>query len=237
MSSIRIGIVGHFGGREEFTDGQTVKTLTLFGALSRVEGCELLTADTYYIRNNPVRFLFAFIKLLLRADKLIVLLSCRGRRALFPIFKAISSHKEVYHYAIGGLIAKEAKENSRQKACLSSFAGNWVESRKEERALRELGLVNVRYIPNFKCIHPLKDADYSCMHDMPRRFCFFSRVIREKGVEDAIRAIRRVNEDADRTVAELDIYGPVGLDYEERLQYMLSRAGGVQSLYGCYSCQ
>lgn len=231
MSGIRIGIVGHFGGREEFTDGQTVKTFALYDALSNIDSFELLTADVYYIKRNPIRFIASFLKLLLCSDKIIVLLSHRGRKTLFPILKAVASHKEVYHYAIGGRIAKEVTENRRQKACMSGFKGNWVESRKEEDTLRGLGLMNVRYVPNFKHITALQQADASCLQDMPRRFCFFSRVTREKGVEDAIRAIRRVNEDADRTVAVLDIYGPVEPDYEERLEYMISHVGGGYSHY------
>ncbi len=224
---VKIGIIGHFGGMETFVDGQTVKTLSLYNALKKCGYTEIQKADTYYIKRNPSRFLVELVKLLIRSDKIIVLVSDRGRKVLFPLLKMASLYKDIYHYAIGGRIAKEATESDRLRKCMGSFSGNWVESRKEERALRELGLINVRYIPNFKCISPLQKADYSCLQDMPRNFCLFSRITREKGVEDAIRAVRRLNEEADHTVATLDIYGPIETGYEERLQYVISRGGGT----------
>ena len=32
---MRIGIIGHFGGKEKFNDGQTVKTIAIYDALKR----------------------------------------------------------------------------------------------------------------------------------------------------------------------------------------------------------
>ena len=51
----------------------------------------------------------------------------------------------------------------------------------------------------------------------PYHFCMFSRVMLEKGVEDAVRAIRSVNEKIGESVALLDIYELIENKYEKEL--------------------
>ena len=69
----------------------------------------------------------------------------------------------------------------------------------------------------------------------PYRFCMFSRVMPEKGVEDAMRAIRHVNEKNGKTVAVLDIYGPIENQYDERFQWALKNiGGGIQGIAALY---
>ena len=47
------------------------------------------------------------------------------------------------------------------------------------------------------------------MESVPYPLCTFSRVMKEKGIEDAVNAVKRVNEQCGRTVYTLDIYGQV----------------------------
>ena len=55
----------------------------------------------------------------------------------------------------------------------------------------------------------------------PYRFCIFSRVMKEKGIEDAIDAIQSINEDAGRVICSLDIYGRIDDGYAERFEEVL----------------
>lgn len=56
-----ICIIGHFGGKEMFNDGQTVKTIAVFDALSS-KGIKPSIVDTYYFhKRNIFRFGCSFI--------------------------------------------------------------------------------------------------------------------------------------------------------------------------------
>jgi len=46
-------------------------------------------------------------------------------------------------------------------------------------------------------------------HALPYKLCTFSRVLKEKGIEDAINAVIKVNTDCGREVCTLDIYGQI----------------------------
>ncbi len=213
-----VTIIGHFGGNNNFNDGQTVKTRMTYDALRR-KGIRLNKVDTYFIKKNPLKF-FAQMAISLFSDKsIIVLLSENGRQHLFPYLYAIIIlfGKKVYQYAIGGRIASEAAAKPNIRKYMSRFCGNWVESRKMVTELRELGVDNALYIPNFKRIQLTDKLDVECSRNVPPyAFCTFSRVVLEKGIEDAVNAIRKVNTQAGKTLVKLDIYGPVDDGYKQR---------------------
>lgn len=197
-------------------DGQTVKTVTLYEAL-RNKNIEIEKIDTYYVHENPVRFAGQFLKSLFCCKKYIVLVSKNGRRLLFPLLAVCSRilHKEIYHYGIGGRLAREVRENVHWKKYLTSFRSNWMESVELAEELQELGVRNAVYLPNFKKLEIISTDEIPLAYQEPFRICTFSRVMREKGIEDAISAVREINEKHGRKVVTLDIYGPIEKGYEE----------------------
>ena len=112
---MRIGIIGHFGGNESFTDGQTVKVKALFNGLNRV-GAGRLTidkVDTYYLNKSKIKLFASFTKCILLDTKIIFLPATNGRRVLFKSLYYISKifRKDIYHDCIGGALVKELNEH------------------------------------------------------------------------------------------------------------------------------
>lgn len=220
---MRIAIIGHFGGKKKFNDGQTIKTLAIYEALIRY-GETIDRVDTYYIKRNPLKFIMQFLFAGIRDKKCIVLLSTKGRRVLFPILSFMSKHmkKEIYHYGIGGRLAREVSERPKWKRYVSSFQGNWMESMELADRLQELGIKNAIYLPNFKKLNILTEKEICRAFSEPYRLCTFSRVMKEKGIEDAIDAVRAINAELHRNAVTLDIYGPAEEAYLSHLKKTLA---------------
>ena len=110
-----VDIIGHFGGKQNFQDGQTVKTKSVYGALKKISSVKVRKTDTFYIKRNPFIFLWQFLRALICGKKIIVLLSSRGRKFIFPIlcFCCKYLRKQVYHYTIGGRFANDAIKNKK----------------------------------------------------------------------------------------------------------------------------
>ncbi len=218
-----IAIIGHFGGKKQFNDGQTIKTCNVYNGLISF-GIGVYKVDTYYIKHNPIIFMWRLFISLLKCKKYIVLLSINGRKYLFPILYLLKKilDKQIYHYAIGGRLADEVMQRPNLKKYVKNFDSNWVESKIIVEKLEKQEVKNVFYIPNFKNIKPLSIAEISeQLHD-PIKFCIFSRVMKEKGVQDAMEAIEHINLNKNSTIAILDIYGPIDssfkYDFEELLK-------------------
>lgn len=226
---MHIGIIGHFGGKESFYDGQTVKTVTLYESLvgRYPQNIQINRVDTYYVKNNPIKFCFQFISCIIENQKIIVLLSKKGRKVLFPVFYILSKlfKKKIYHDCIGGQLANEVEQNVPWRKYISSFQINWVESKGLVNKLLSLDISNAVYLPNYKNLKVLEEKELNQHYEKPYSFVTFSRVMPEKGIEDAINAIVCINSKAGKTVAKLDIYGIIEKEYEEQFNKCLERAG------------
>lgn len=216
-----IAIVGRFYGT---SDGQTVKTRAIYSALMRYGVKNIHTADTYYVKRKPFRFIAEFFKILMLDRQIIVMVSDNGRKVLFPIlYYAAKLGKKVYHYGIGGRLANEVRQKPKWKKYVSGFEANWMESTELVENLQKLGVKNAVYLPNFKRLNIISEDELCGEYEEPFRMCTFSRVMEEKGIEDAIRAVTAINEEYGRTLVELDIYGPAEEAYLNRLKAVLEK--------------
>lgn len=100
-------------------------------------------------------------------------------------------NKDVYHYGIGGRLAREVEEKPKWKKYVSSFKGNWMESIELADQLQKLGVKNAIYLPNFKKLRLMKETELRKEYDEPYKLCTFSRVMKEKGHRGCDRSSSR----------------------------------------------
>jgi len=174
------------------------------------------------LRKNPLRLICTFLKALLQNRQIIVMVSDNGRKVLFPmLYYASKMGKEVYHYAIGGRLANDVREKPNWKKYVSGFESNWMESHELVDNLHRLGVKNACYLPNFKKLDIVYEDMLIREYKAPFHLCTFSRVMEEKGIEDAINAVREINNEYGKELVALDIYGPCDSAYRERLDSLL----------------
>ena len=224
MKSIKkITIVGHFGGKKIFSDGQTVKTKILYDELKKVPNFEIKKVDTYYKSKRPIKLLLTTFINIISTKDIILLLSGNGMRFYFPLcyFFAKIFKKNIYHDVIGGNLWEYVIKYPTYKKYLNSFKYNWVETIALKDKLKELGISNVQVIPNFKNLHVIDKEKIKLPNNRNYKFCTFSRVTEKKGITDAIYAVAKLNEIGYKCI--LDIYGPIDSEYEETFYKLLGK--------------
>ena len=207
----KVVIIGHFGGNKNFLDGQTVKTKTLYDTLLENSNFKIKKVDTYNRHKNPIKLFVQIIFSLMTTKDVIILVSDNGVRVLFPIlyFFAKCFKTRIYHDAIGSKLATCVKEHQQFKKYINSFKVNWVETKNLKNELDLVGINNAEVLPNFKKIEIIKKEELKEDFLYPFEFCTFSRVMKEKGIEDAVKAIEAINKRENKIVCKLDIYGPI----------------------------
>ena len=222
MAKRKVGIIGHFGGNENITDGQTVKTKILYSELKKETNWDISIVDTYYKKKNPIKLLINSMQCLFEARDVIILLSGNGMKLYFPILYFFSRffHLRVYHDVIGGNLDSYVDRIPLFKRYLNSFMVNWVETKGLKERLMHRGVTNCTILPNFKrlniiCKEVLK------VSSVPYRFCTFSRVMKEKGIEDAVTAVMQINKQHGKKCCTLDIYGMIEESYRVRFNDLL----------------
>ena len=212
--TMKIGILGHFARNTDLCDGQTVKTRNVEQALlSGTE--EIITVDSYKWKKHPFSFLFSIMGLVIKSDVIIMLPDAGGIKIYPYIINLFSNKKKVKIYSVvGAWLPSYLKKNKRISNQLKKFNYILVETQTMQNRLKEQGFHNTVIVPNFKDISTRKEEEIQYNFEYPLPFCIFSRVMKEKGVSDAVYACDRINREAGRNVCVLDVYGPIYEQYE-----------------------
>ncbi len=215
----RIGILGHFCFEKELFNGQTVKTKMFTSALETELGkSAVVKIDTHGGIKALPKVCLNVLKAMVTCRAVVMLPAHNGVKVFTPILVILGKffRRRIYYVVIGGWLPEMTACKKWLAFLLKKFDGIYVETSSMEKALSKQGFNNVLMMPNFKdlAILDAKELVYTTKEPFP--FCTFSRVMKEKGIEDAVTAITQLNMQAGRTVATLDIYGQIDSNYTER---------------------
>lgn len=229
---MRIGVLGHFARNTDMCDGQTVKTRNIEKALlSKTK--EVITADSYKWKNHPFSFLFKIIKLIKKSDTIIMLPDAGGIKIYPYIVNFFSNKNKIKIYSVvGAWLPSYLKKNKRISKQLKKFDYILVETQTMQNQLIEQGFANTVIVPNFKDICSIDEEEINLNFEYPLSFCIFSRVMKEKGVTDAICAFDRLNKEAGKEVCLLDVYGPIQEEYKAEFLELCERYSSVVKYKG-----
>lgn len=206
---MKIGILGHFAKGESACGGQVIKTRIIEQALL-AKNEEIAVVDSYKWKKHPFKFLFDIFKLSRKSDAMLMLPDAGGVKIYPFLLKTfLSKKKKCFYVVIGGWLPNFLKKRKLLTKTLKRFDGILVETDSMKKALEEQGFTNVIVMPNCKNLKILKPEELVYPESLPYKLCTFSRVMKEKGIENAVNAVKQINEEMGKTAYTLDIYGQV----------------------------
>lgn len=213
MKNLHIaGICGHFAFETELFNGQTIKTKIIAGELEKQLGADdVCCVDTYGGAKRLPIIMTEYIGLFLKCKNIIILPAQNGLKLFVPlsILLNILFRRKLHYVVIGGWLAEYLNAHRLIAGLLKRFDNIYVETSTMKKALEKTGLKNVVVMPNCKELKILDESSLQYKYSEPLKLCTFSRVMQQKGIEDAIYAVRAINEKYKRIVYCLDIYGQV----------------------------
>lgn len=208
----KVTIIGLFCEGREVSDGQSIKTRIVTEEIEKAFGKDQVArVDTYGWKKNPLK-LFANCIAAVRKSSNVMFLTDEGGIKIFPwLLSGVNLfYKRSLHYVvIGGWLAQYVEKHRCLAACLKKLDNIFAETIAMQNGLEALDFENVSLLPNFKNLTPVREEQLMITCAEPYPFCTFSRVMQEKGIEDAVNAIQAVNAQFGRPVCTLDIYGQV----------------------------
>ena len=217
----KVGVCGHFDGDKPTSSGQVIKTRIVTAELVRQMGKDqVMNVDSSGGAKAVPRMLKESWNLFKNCENVIFLPAYKGLRVLAPAYTFCNKffHRKIHYVVIGGWLNNFIDQHKWLAGELRQFTGIYVETTTMKRALEKRGFKNVVVMPNFKNLQILKLEELSYTVEQPYKLCTFSRVMKEKGIEDAVAAVKTVNEKAGHTVYTLDIYGQVEDSYKESFE-------------------
>ena len=225
-----IAIVGHHAKDQYLNDGQTVKTRNLANQLIKMYGEDKIqNIDTYNWKMRPFKLLFNCVKAIKKNDNIIILPAHNGVKIFVPLFAFLNKFykKNLIYVVIGAWLADEIQKKKSLIKNLKKFNYIFVETKGLKSKLNKLGLANIQIMLNFKHINVLSLEEITFSSKDIYQLCTFSRVMKEKGISDAIAAVSLANKKYGKKIFHLNVFGPVDSNYEKEFQGLLKK---------CYDC-
>lgn len=208
----KVCIIGHFGFGENLLNGQTIKTKIVTMELEKQLGnFQVIKIDTHGgIKMLPL-IIINVIKAFKISENIIILPAHNGIKIFVPLcnFMNIFYKRKLHYVVIGGWLNKFLNTHKYLEKKLKRFNGIYVETNGMKKNLIDKGFVNIYVMPNFKNIKILNINELFYNNEEPFHLCTFSRVMKEKGIEEAIEAVKKINLKYNREVFTLDIYGQI----------------------------
>ena len=208
----RVCVIGHFGFGHDLLNGQTIKTKIVANEVEKNVGKdEIVRIDTHGGLKAIIKLSFVLLYAVIFFKNIIVMPAHNGLRIIAPLLVLynFAFKKKLHYVVIGGWLPDFLKSKPFLSKCLKRFQFIYVETQAMKSSLMQVGFNNVLVMPNFKDLKILNEQDFPQPSLNILRFCTFSRVMKEKGIEDAIVAIQNVNKNLGREICRLDIYGQI----------------------------
>lgn len=221
----KISLLGHFAIGKNASDGQTIKTRTITEELQKELGEDhVYITDTHGGWKTLLKAPFQAISALRHGDNVLIFPAQNGLRIYVPLlsfFQHFFKDRKLHYVVIGGWLPQFLTKRKGLAKALKKFDGIYVETSTMKGALETQGFENVFIMPNCKELTVLSENELVYPQGVPYKLCTFSRVMKEKGIETAVKIVKKVNDHLGYAAYSLDIYGQVDagqIGWFERLQ-------------------
>ena len=214
----KITIIGLFCESTEVSNGQSVKTRIVTEELEKVLGKDQVDRiDTYGWKKNPAK-LFADCVLAVQRSSNVMFLTDEGGIKVFPWLLRLANVKKkckLHYYVVGGWLSGYLDRSKKAVADLQKLDAIYVEVPAMLRELDARGFTNGVLVNKFRRMIPVGTEALNLNPSAPYKLCYFSRVMKEKGIEECIRAVKEANRRAGFHKFTLDIYGSINGPYKD----------------------
>lgn len=207
-----ITVLGHFAYGKNLANGQTIKTKVVTEAMQEHLGTDSVwTADTHGGWRFLLTLPFIALRTLLRSRHIVMMPGPKGVMAIIPVFLLFNLffRRTTHYVVIGGWLPLHAKKYPILRALLRHIDHIYLETAKMKESMDAMHFHNTCVMPNCKKLDIVSSDNISRQNTQPYLLCTFSRVIQEKGIEDAAAAVSECNRRIGKTVFHLHIYGQV----------------------------
>lgn len=220
----KIGIIGYFAIGDDRVSpggGQGTKARNIYNILCRNFGeSNVVRIDSCNWQSKKMNLLKQMFSVARTCDVVLILPAQNGIKVFLPFFACF---KHLFHYrmvypVVGGWLADSLEANKMLSRCIRNVDYILPETEYLAKRLQQFHCKRVEVMPVFSLREPISHMAEADHWKEPYVFATFSRVIPEKGIDEAIEAICEVNRKYGRVVCKLEICGLLQDDYKQHYE-------------------
>lgn len=222
----KIGIWGQYGDGGKIADGQAVRTTIITRELQMRYGKNNVgVVNTNGWRKHFVKLILESFILVAKSKKVAIAPADNGYKVFVPLllFFNFFFRRDLFHIVIGGFLPALLKEKPKYLKMENKFAAVFVQTDNILKDLQDIGVKNLHISSNPKRLNTRKLSDLRVWEEKEMKVCVFSRLNKVKGVEEAIEAVKLVNQDLGGRFIKLDLYGLIQPGFENWLNSLIEQ--------------
>lgn len=202
-------IVGNFGYRTNYLDGQTIKTreiYNLFKERSLNKVIYLFDTDQSIFRVVKMSWLLLSLR---RVKHILYLPGLNNMKWIFPFlyFGSVVFKYRIQYFVIGGWLPNFIRRHPYYRRRLQRIDNIFVESLMMQETLKSsLNFDNVVWFPNFRVDFQVKKVEYE---SKKLKLVFLSRITPDKGIDTIFKLLQRLSDSPECSEISVDFYGHV----------------------------
>lgn len=220
-----VTIIGKMSVDGNVSDGQRVKTRILTDELVRVFGSDQVAClETIGWKKHPISLLAQSVTAVWKSKNVIFMTDENGTKVFPSLLRManIAAKCKLHYYVIGGWLSRYLDRSAWATKNLQKLDAIYVELPAMFEELKSRGFRNGVLVNKFRRLNPIDKNVLDTVPSVPYRLCFFSRVMKEKGVEEAITAVKKANEQAGFVKYTLDIFGFIHVEYRQQFEKLVA---------------
>lgn len=234
---VKTSVLGHFGEGEYLLNGQTIKTQIITDELQKQLGHnQVLKFDSYGGWKTFLKAPLHVFSALKNSENVLIFPAQNGLRVYAPLLffqRYIFENRKLHYVVIGGWLPQFLSKRKKLAKILKNFDCIYVETNTMKKALEEQGFSNICVLQNCKNLTILSEDKLIYPDKTPYKLCTFSRVIKEKGIEEAVNVVIAVNKELGYEAFTLDIYGQVDAEQTEWFNNLQQKFPDYINYCGC----
>lgn len=234
MKKKKIAVVGTIDESHKNISGQYDRTEIIKNGLIE-QNYQVNFINMFRWKSEPISILVAICYAYFKSDVIIFMASLNGTRLLLNIFNILYLFKKrvVIQIVIGGIgNVNFAKSKRHYRNLIQKLDAVFVEVKSMVNDYNDLGINNVYYLPNCKKINLITTVINNSKMSPPFRFCTYSRIAPNKGIDDAIAATEELNRLYGNNYCTLDIYGTFLPQDEKWFKKLMTEASSAITYKG-----
>jgi len=231
----KIGIWGQYGDGGQIADGQAVRTTIVTGELKKRYGEEnIKIVNSNNWKSHPASFFIQTVSLVTDCEIVIIAPADNGFKTIVPILDFFNCfyHRKMLYMVIGGFLPKLLEENPKYIKMLRKYERLYVQTPNIKTDLEKLGLNRIDFLTNLKPVEAVPETEIYLNEDQHIKLCTFSRINPEKGIEEALEAVRIANGSLGGQFITLDMYGIVAAKHQEWFEKIIEQYSDIGKYCG-----
>lgn len=233
----KLVVIGNLGYFNNSLNGQSIRTRSVFQMLeehSKEKEFLIRNIDTSELKKplmNRLKFIINTIIVVLESNIIVIMPAQRALKFFFPIFNYVKlvTRKKVHYVVIGGWLPVILDVKPKYKKYLRKFDSIHVQTNGMVNELNLHGIHNVYYLSNFR-YYAMYDDIFSRTQKYSSKVVYYSRILKQKGVEDLIVTINKINSGLYQGEITLDMFGPIEDDYRSEFLSLIEGNSNINYL-------